>query len=102
MRAALKLNRLLLFVDGARPVRRIMADETDGLTIARQRIVQEAAAPTGFLDLGQLGLTPLPELFRLTHLRRLNLGTGMFDNDGEWRESSANLSPNHLEVTVQH
>jgi hypothetical protein len=39
MRAALKLNRLLLFVDGARPVRRIMADETDGLTIARQRIV---------------------------------------------------------------
>ena len=59
-----------------------MADERDGLKIARQRIAQEAAERTGFLDLGRLGLTCLPEeLFDLSHLRRLNLGSGMTDEE---------------------
>ena len=49
----------------------------DGLTIARERIVREAEEKTGFLDLGRLGLTELPEeLFQLKHLRGLNLGAG--------------------------
>ena len=52
-----------------------MSNQPDGLTIARQRIAHEAEAQTGFLDLGMLGLTELPEeIFRLKHLRRLNLG----------------------------
>jgi len=49
-----------------------MSNQPDGLTIARQRIAHEAEAQTGFLDLGMLGLTELPEeIFRLKHLRRL-------------------------------
>jgi hypothetical protein len=40
---------------------------------------KKSDALTGYLDLGQLGLTELPtELFGLKHLRRLNLGSGMF------------------------
>jgi internalin A len=61
----------------------------DGLAIARERIAKEAEEKTGFLDLGNLGLTELPgELFRLGHLRRLNLGNGYRDEDGEWRNYS--------------
>ena len=38
----------------------------DGLAIARQLIAWEAKGKTGFLDLGRLGLTELPEeLFQL-------------------------------------
>ena len=49
----------------------------DRATIARERIVREAEEKTGFLDLGRLGLTELPEeLFQLKHLRGLNLGAG--------------------------
>ncbi len=60
----------------------------DGLAIARERIAKEAEEKTGFLDLGNLGLTELPEeLFRLKHLRRLNLGAAYFDEQGEWQES---------------
>jgi internalin A len=60
----------------------------DGLSIARECIAQEAEEKTGFLDLGKLGLTELPEeLFRLKHLRRLNLGSGYDDAHGEWQES---------------
>jgi hypothetical protein len=33
----------------------------DGLTIARHKIAQEAEDRTGFLDLGRLGLTELPD-----------------------------------------
>ena len=48
-----------------------MSGDLDGLVIARERIAKEAAERTGFLDLGQLGLTSLPEkLFALTHLRQ--------------------------------
>jgi hypothetical protein len=47
----------------------------DGLAIARECLAKEAEEKTGFLDLGNLGLTELPEeLFRLKHLRRLSLG----------------------------
>jgi hypothetical protein len=76
-----------------------MADETDGLTIALERIAQEAGARTGFLDLGRLGLTSLPEeLFRLKHLRRFNLGVGLADENGEQQENTAyfRLSPNRV------
>jgi internalin A len=53
----------------------------------------------GYLDLGRLGLTSLPEeLFRLTHLRRLNLGTGMRDDSEQWQGSSADLSANRIEA----
>ena len=52
-------------------------DETrDGLSIARQRIAEEAERRTGSLDLRNLGLATLPgELFALSHLRRLDLGS---------------------------
>ena len=47
----------------------------EGLAIARRLIAEEAEKKTGFLDLGNLGLTELPnELFGLAHLRGLNLG----------------------------
>jgi internalin A len=79
-----------------------MADELDGLTIARQLIAQEAADHAGFLDLGRLGLTRLPEeLFCLTHLRRLNLGAGMADAGGEWHRSVANFSPNAVDASLE-
>ncbi|MFO1145350.1 MAG: COR domain-containing protein [Rhodospirillales bacterium] len=67
----------------------------DGLAIARQRIAQEREERTGVLDLGQLGLTALPEeLFALRHLRALNLGEKWRDDDGEWQEASADIAPN--------
>jgi Leucine-rich repeat (LRR) protein len=76
-----------------------MTDEADGSAIARERIAREALDQTGFLDLGRLGLTSLPEeLFRLTHLRRLNLGSGIRDESGQWQQSSADLSPNRIEA----
>ena len=66
-----------------------MADAFDGLAIARQRIAEEAEARTGFLDLGGLGLTELPpELFRLRHLRALNLGAGTIRKDGTYQAHS--------------
>ena len=47
----------------------------EGLAIARRLIAEEAEKKTGFLDLGNLGLTELPnEVFGLAHLRGLNLG----------------------------
>ena len=56
-------------------VESLMLPIADGLTIARERIAEEAHARTGFLDLGRLGLDELPaELCDLTHVRRLNLG----------------------------
>src|SRR5712691_10019918 len=56
----------------------------DGLSIARQRISREAEEKTGFLDLGNLALSELPEdLFALKHLRQLNLGWGYLNERGE-------------------
>jgi internalin A len=74
----------------------------DGLTIARERIAQEASEKTGFLDLGRLGLKALPvELFQLKHLRRLNLGLGYVDENGQWQESVSNLGPNAVAGEVR-
>jgi internalin A len=79
-----------------------MTSETDGLTIARWCIVREASARTGFLDLGRLGLTTLPEeLFRLTHLRRLNLGQGITNGTGEWHCSASEFSPNKVHASLR-
>ena len=62
-----------------------MADNFDGMTIALQRIAEEAERQTGFLDLGGLGLTTLPDpLFKLRHLRRLNLGVGIAPENGRY------------------
>lgn len=54
-----------------------MAEEREGLLIARARIAEEAERRTGVLDLGGLALRQLPsELFELVHLEELNLGLG--------------------------
>lgn len=48
----------------------------DGMEIARERIAKEAEEKTGFLDLGCLALSELPdELFDLQHVKHLNLGS---------------------------
>jgi hypothetical protein len=50
-----------------------MPSHPEGLAIARSRIAEEKRKQTGFLDLGRLGLTELPEeLFELEHLWGLN------------------------------
>lgn len=68
----------------------------DGLAIARQRIAEEAEARTGSLDLGMLGLSELPEeMFALKHLRRLNLGAWLIDEE-EFLEASTNIASNQL------
>jgi internalin A len=73
----------------------------EGLRIARERIAREANEKTGFLDLGQLGLTELPEeLFGLTHLLALNLGTDYLDDQGEWQECGTDIEPNQIEGTL--
>jgi internalin A len=57
----------------------------DDFDIAMQRIAEESERKTGILDLGDLELAELPPaLARLTHLRRLNLGSGRFDEDGRF------------------
>ena len=67
----------------------------EGLKIALERIVREAEVKTGFLDLGGLGLTALPkELFKLIHLRRLNLGAGYHDEYGRPQEIEDRFGPN--------
>jgi internalin A len=54
----------------------------DGLSIALERIAREAEERTGTLDLGRLGLTELPEeLFTLSHLQQLSLGTCFLDDN---------------------
>src|SRR3954447_2864712 len=74
-----------------------MPNDTDGLVIARERIAEEARDRTGFLDLGRLGLTALPEeLFALTHLRRLNLGAYFRDYAGEWIKTHSDIAPNSV------
>jgi hypothetical protein len=77
--------------------------DSQALDVARARISRESDALTGHLDLGQLGLTELPaELFGLKHLRRLNLGSGMFGEheQGEWVEACSQIAPNQLDATL--
>ena len=67
----------------------------DGLAIARQLIATEAQQQTGFLDLGNLGLTELPdEIHQLAHLRRLNLGGWYLDEDHKSHDSVNRLESN--------
>ena len=64
---------------------------THGIETARRLIADEREKRTGFLDLGNLRLTEVPvELFELTHLHSLNLGTWYVDEHGEHRTSANN------------
>jgi internalin A len=67
----------------------------EGLRIALERIAREADERTGTLDLGQLGLTELPEeLFGLIHLQRLNLGLRFLAENGEWADTTGDIFRN--------
>src|SRR5687768_1833185 len=69
--------------------------DPEGLAIARQLIAEEAEQRTGFLDLGCLGLTELPEeIHQLSHLRRWNLGDWYFDERGQFVEAANELKSN--------
>ena len=73
----------------------------EGLALARQRIAEEKQARTGFLDLGRLGLTELPdELFELEDLQGLNLGRSWMDQEDGWREAASDLAPNRLDRSL--
>ena len=64
---------------------------THGIETARRLIADEREKRTGFLDLGNLRLTEVPvELFELTHVHSLNLGTWYVDEHGEHRTSANN------------
>jgi internalin A len=72
-----------------------MVPVADGHTIALARIADETKNRTGFLDLGRLGLTEVPEeLFELEHLRGLNWGAYWVDEQGKAREAASDLVPN--------
>src|SRR5262245_63721461 len=61
----------------------------NGMETARRLIAEEQEKKAGFLDLGNLQLTEVPaEVFALTHLRILNLGSGYRDERGEYRQSA--------------
>jgi hypothetical protein len=63
--------------------------DMDGMLIAQRLIAEEREKKTGFLDLGNLKLTEVPvELFELTHLRGLNLGSWYINEHGGYRQSS--------------
>lgn len=79
-----------------------IGNEFDGLSVARQRIAEEAKRRTGLLDLGRLGLQELPsELFRLKHLRGLFLGERMRRGEREWENASANGPPNKISSSLK-
>ncbi len=72
-----------------------------GLAIARRLIAEEAEKKAGFLDLGMLGLSKLPdELFALTHLKSLNLGQFYQDSDGNHRGCTNSLNRNDFSKTT--
>ena len=74
-----------------------MAGASEGERIALERIAREADERTGFLDLGELGLTDLPAaLFALKHLQGLNLGAEWRDSRGKWRHGAERLGPNQV------
>jgi internalin A len=73
------------------------ASALNGLSIALERIAHEAEKRTGFLDLGRLGLSALPEqLFALKHLRRLNLGREYRDEHKQWHQSISSFEHNSV------
>ena len=69
----------------------------DGMQRARELIAEELEKRTGFLDLGNLDLTELPEeLGELVELRSLNLGR-LYQSDQEWHPSANSLAINRFE-----
>src|SRR3982750_2237854 len=73
----------------------------DGLAIARARIAEEKEQQTGFLDLGRLGLTELPEeLFELVHLSGLNLGAFWWDEQNQSPAAVSDRAPNQIAVQL--
>src|SRR5271167_4493918 len=79
-----------------------MPPSTEGHAIAIARIAGEKKNRTGFLDLGRLGLTEVPEeLFELEHLRGLNWGSFWVDEQGEGHFSASHLAPNqHADLLI--
>ena len=72
-------------------------DENEGLAIALARIAEEKDRLTGFLDLGRLGLTGLPEeLFELKHLSGLNLGSYWVGGENRLQKADSKLAPNDV------
>jgi len=72
-----------------------MPSHPEGLAIARVRIAEEKEKRTGFLDLGRLGLTELPEeLFELEYLWGLNWGSWWRDGQEEAHLAASVLAPN--------
>jgi internalin A len=75
----------------------LMSSHSDGITIARTRIAREKEERSGFLDLGRLGLSELPEeIFEVGYLWGLNLGYGWRDGAGEWQNSISDLASNQV------
>jgi hypothetical protein len=71
--------------------------ELDGMAIARERIAIEAEIRTGDLDLSGLGLTDLPdELWSLTDLRSLDLGSGARRSFSRHGSEAPNIGPNFI------
>ena len=61
----------------------------NGMETARRLIAEEQEKKAGLLDLGNLQLTEVPaEVFALTHLRVLNLGSSYVDERGEYQQSA--------------
>ena len=72
-----------------------MPSHPEGLAIARVRIAEEKEKRTGFLDLGRLGLTELPEeLFELEYLWGLNWGSWWRDGQDKVHNAASDLAPN--------
>jgi internalin A len=79
-----------------------MSSNPEGWAIALQRIAHEAEAPTGALDLSELGLTELPrQLFALTYLRELYLGRASRKEQTARKEAGAPLSTNDLNLATE-
>lgn len=80
-----------------------MPSASEGLTIARARIAREQEKRSGFLDLGNLGLTQWPnELWELAHLTCLNLGVGWTDDSHGFHPAEPGIAyaPNALPPTA--
>ncbi|MCW2284841.1 internalin A [Rhodoblastus acidophilus] len=79
-----------------------MRDGVDGREIARERIAREAEARTGTLDLAGLGLTEIPaEIGGLTHLRELDIGAIVGENDDYHESNISDLAPLSRLTTLQ-
>jgi internalin A len=89
--------RCLLVIRTVAGLRKPMPSDPKGLAIARARIAAEHENRTGFLDLGKLGLTELPEeLFALENLWGLNLGAGWPAEHDRWQRTDSALPENRV------